>query len=175
MIKVTLGRVQETRIMELKFTLKSIRLLESHFKLNPQIILKKNEPREISCEISVSYKRENKSVGVIISINSPSKDQPFSFNTIILGTFHFSTIPEKKQLDRIVNINCAAIMFPYLREVVADLTRRAEIQPFHLDPINFLQLYEERQKSLTEGNKPQEDLGGIDDSKSERVEQEKGE
>jgi len=161
--------------MELKFTLESIRLLESHFKLNRQIIPKKNEPREISCEISVSYKRENKSVGVIISINSPNKNQPFSFNTIIWGTFHFSKIPEKEQLDRIVNINCAAIMFPYLREVVADLTRRAEIHPFHLDPINFLQLYEERKKPLTGVKKSQKDLKAIDDSKSERAEQEKSE
>lgn len=140
--------------MELKFTLESIRLLESHFKLNPQFIQKKKEQIEISCEIKVSYKKENRSIRVIISINSPNKNQPFSFNTAILGTFHFSKIPEKEALERIVNINCAAIMFPYAREVVADLTRRAEISPFHLDPVNFVRLYEERKKLSTEAKKP---------------------
>ena len=139
--------------MELNFTLEGIRLLESNFKLNLEFIPKKKEQIEISCEIKVSYKKENRSVGVIISISSPNKNQPFSFNTTILGMFHFSKIPEKEALERIVNINCAAIIFPYAREVVADLTRRAEIPPFHLDPVNFVRLYEERKKSSTDAKK----------------------
>jgi len=136
--------------MELKFSFDDLRLLESHFKLNTDFEPKKNEPIEISYDIRISYEKDNKIVKVIVSANSLGEKQPFVFDTKIAGTFVFSKIPNKEQLDRVVNINCAAIMFPYVRETIADLTRRASLPPFHLGPLNFVALYEKKRESLAQ-------------------------
>jgi preprotein translocase subunit SecB len=135
-------------LMEAKFSFESLRLLESHFKLNTDFKPKRKQPIEISTEINISHKEQNKTVKVIISVSSVNKKQPFVLDTTVMGTFNFLKLPTKKDLDKIVHVNCAAIMFPYVREIIADLTRRADIPPFHMDPMNFVALYEDSQASL---------------------------
>ena len=134
--------------MEAKFSFESLRLLESHFKLNTDFKPKRKQPIEISTEINISHKEQNKTVKVTISVISVNKKQPFILDTTVMGTFNFLKIPTKKDLDKIVHVNCAAIIFPYVREIIADLTMRADIPPFHMDPINFVALYEDRQGYL---------------------------
>jgi preprotein translocase subunit SecB len=141
--------------MELKFSLDDLRLLESHFKLNSDFETKNSEPVEISSDIGISYKRDNKIVKVIVSVNSHGEKQPFVFDTKIGGTFVFSKLPNKEQLDKIVHINCAAIIFPYVREAIADLTRRAGLPPFHLGPLNFVALYDKNRESLAQKKEDQ--------------------
>ncbi len=127
--------------MELKFSIKHINLLESHFKLNPEFQPKEGEPIEISSNVGIGYGREKNLVSVILGINSDGKGQPFTLNVSFRGVFHFEKLPPKKELDRIAKVNCAAILFPYARETVADLTRRAGIPPFHVNPVNFVAAY----------------------------------
>lgn len=44
-------------------------------------------------------------------------------------------------IRRIAEINCASILFPFTREVVAETTRRAGLGPMMLQPVNFVELY----------------------------------
>jgi preprotein translocase subunit SecB len=136
-------------LMEAKFSFATLRLLESHFKLNTDFQPKKGQPIEISTEINISYKKRNRTVEVIISVISTNKKQPFVLETTVMGIFNFPKMPPKKDLDKIIHVNCAAILFPYVREIIADLTRRADIPPFHMDPMNFVALYEDRQANLS--------------------------
>jgi len=135
-----------------KFSFETLRLIESHFKLNTSFRRKKNEPAEISCRITISHKKEDKTINVTVSVDSADKNQPFNFDVAIMGSFKFSKLPQRRELERIVHINCAAIIFPFVRETIADLTRRANIPPFHMEPMNFVALYENQmsQPSLSE-------------------------
>ncbi|MBW1706391.1 MAG: protein-export chaperone SecB, partial [Deltaproteobacteria bacterium] len=56
-----------------------------------------------------------------------------------------------KDVEPIAKINCPAILFPFLRECVADITRRAGFNPLILPPINFVELA--KQKELKGKNK----------------------
>ena len=38
-------------------------------------------------------------------------------------------------------IHCPTVLFPYVRETIADATQRAGYPPVHLHPINFEALY----------------------------------
>jgi preprotein translocase subunit SecB len=125
-----------------KFSFGNLRLIESHFKLNTDFRHAKNESVEISCQINISHKKEDKTINVTVSVASADKNQPFNFEAALVGTFKFSKLPPKRDLEKIVHVNCAAIIFPYVRETIADLTRRANIPPFHMEPINFVALYE---------------------------------
>ena len=43
-----------------------------------------------------------------------------------------------------LGIHCPNILFPYIREAIADAVSRAGFPPVHLDPINFEVLYQQQ-------------------------------
>jgi len=133
--------------MELKFKITSVKQIESHFVLNPNFKPEKDKQIEINYGVNISFEKKDKLVKVIVSVISDNKVQPFMFNIATMGLFSFQKMPQRAILERVVHINCASIIFPYIRESVADLTRRAGIPPFHLDPVNFIATYEDLKKT----------------------------
>jgi len=137
--------------MELKFKIAAIKQVESHFALNPDFELEKDKPIEIGYGINVSFEKKDKIVNVVVSVVSDKKTQPFTFNIATAGLFNFNKLLQKQDLEKVAHINCASIIFPYIRESLADLTRRAGLPPFHIDPVNFINIYEEQKKAQAEG------------------------
>lgn len=129
--------------MEPEFSIAQIKLLASHFEMNPTFKQDEKNKIEIITNINVDHKKQRKGniVTVTLTVTSDGKEQPFTFAIVYVGIFKFSKIPSKEDLRRIASINCAAIMLPYVRESIADLTRRASIPPFHMDPVNFVSSY----------------------------------
>jgi preprotein translocase subunit SecB len=137
--------------MELKFKIAAIKQIESHFAINTDFKPEKDKPVEIHYGINVSFEKKDKIAIVVVSISSDNKNQPFKFNIATKGLFTFQKLPQKKELEKVARINCASIIFPYIRESLADLSRRAGIPPFHLDPVNFVAMYEDQKKAKAEG------------------------
>ncbi len=133
--------------MDHKFKINAIRQVEAHFALSPEFKPEKNKLVEITQNIEVTYEQKENFLHVLVSLSSDNEKQPFRFAVAWQGSFVFEKAPAKAAVERIANINCASIIFPYIRESVADLTRRANIPPLHLAPVNFIALYEERQKN----------------------------
>ncbi len=67
------------------------------------------------------------------------------------GLFKLQNVPEPA-LEPFLLINCPAIIFPFLRRLVADITREGGYPPLLLDPIDFGALYIRRQQEL--GGRP---------------------
>jgi preprotein translocase subunit SecB len=61
------------------------------------------------------------------------------------GLFQIDKIPEQA-LEPFLLINCPSLLFPFLRRLVADLTREGGFPPLMLDPIDFAGLYVSRQQ-----------------------------
>jgi preprotein translocase subunit SecB len=59
------------------------------------------------------------------------------------GIFTIRGIPDD-QLQPVLAIHCPTVLFPYLRETVADAIARAGFPPVHLAPINFEALYQQQ-------------------------------
>lgn len=131
--------------MDHKFTIRGVRQVEAHFVLNPEFKKNKDKPVEIMHQIAIKHDMRDNDIHVLISFSSDAEKQPFRFAVAWQGVFSFEKAPPKDIVERIAHINCASILFPYIRESVADLTRRAGIPPLHIDPVNFIALYEERQ------------------------------
>jgi preprotein translocase subunit SecB len=55
------------------------------------------------------------------------------------------------ELDAVLGIACPNILFPYVREVISDLTVRAGFPPVVLSPVNFEAIY---QQQLQQGSQP---------------------
>ena len=47
-------------------------------------------------------------------------------------------------IQPIMGIHCPNMLFPYIRETIADAITRAGFPPVHLDPINFELLYQQQ-------------------------------
>jgi len=61
------------------------------------------------------------------------------------GLFQIESMPEQ-MLEPFLLVNCPALLFPYLRRLVADITREGGFPPLTLDPIDFASLYLQRQR-----------------------------
>jgi preprotein translocase subunit SecB len=56
------------------------------------------------------------------------------------GIFTITGIPPE-QLQGVLAVHCPTVLFPYVRETIADAVSRAGFPPVHLAPINFEALY----------------------------------
>jgi len=56
------------------------------------------------------------------------------------GIFTIKGVPVE-QLQNVLAVHCPTVLFPYVRETVADAVSRAGFPPVHLAPINFEALY----------------------------------
>jgi len=140
--------------MELKLSIIDISILEVHFRFDPDFVPEPGKPIEIKNRLNINYEKQKdqkKKVNVFLIATSDSATQPFVYSVTAKGVFEFNKIPRKDELDKIAHINCASIIFPYIRETIADLTRRSGIPPFHLDPVNFVAAYHEK---VTQDTKP---------------------
>jgi len=59
------------------------------------------------------------------------------------GIFTVRGVPQN-QLQPVIAIHCPTVLFPYVRETIADATMRAGYPPVHLAPINFEALYQQQ-------------------------------
>jgi preprotein translocase subunit SecB len=69
------------------------------------------------------------------------------------GLFEIQSIPEQA-LQPFLLINCPSLLFPFLRRLVADLTREGGFPPLLLDPIDFAGLFMQRQQQAAQGIRP---------------------
>jgi preprotein translocase subunit SecB len=70
-------------------------------------------------------------------------DLLFKLELDYAGVFRLMNIPEE-QIHPIVMIECPRLLFPFLRQIVADATRNGGFPPLYIDPIDFLALYQQR-------------------------------
>ena len=59
------------------------------------------------------------------------------------GIFRIVGVP-LADIQPLMGIHCPTVLFPYIRETIADAVSRAGFPPVHLDPINFEALYQQQ-------------------------------
>lgn len=67
------------------------------------------------------------------------------------GIFQIRNFPAD-QLDPLLGIHCASVLYPYLRANVADLITRAGFPALHLPNVNFEAFYQQRLEQAQAGN-----------------------
>ena len=136
--------------LEMKFV--KFALLKVNFFLN-QEYKEASADAMLSPDIAMSheFREKEKQLVVILGLRQTKGNIPYRFEVESGGIFQFENVPEEKLLKQLAVINCPAILFPYVRETIADLTRRAGFPPLHLNPINFIQLAKEQEAKLKQG------------------------
>lgn len=126
----------------------------------PRIFLERENP-----EISIQLRTEGNAVDtgifevvvhVTVSAKLPSDKSLFLVEVAQAGIFQIRNVPQE-DLEPIMMIGCANILYPYAREAVSDAVGRAGFQPVMLAPVNFEGLYQARkqeQANATPGEVP---------------------
>ncbi|MBL8382058.1 MAG: protein-export chaperone SecB [Burkholderiales bacterium] len=68
------------------------------------------------------------------------------------GIFEIRNFPQD-QIDPLLGIHCAGMLFPYLRANVADLVTRAGFPALHLPNVNFEAFYAQRVQQMEEARR----------------------
>jgi preprotein translocase subunit SecB len=78
----------------------------------------------------------------------------FLVETAQAGIFRITGVA-LADIQPILGIHCPTVLFPYIRETIADAVARAGFPPVHLDPINFEQLYQQQLAAVQQQPQPQ--------------------
>jgi preprotein translocase subunit SecB len=67
----------------------------------------------------------------------------FKLDLEYAGIFRLTNIPQD-QVHPILMIECPRLLFPFVRQIVADATRDGGFPPLFIDPIDFVGLYQQQ-------------------------------
>lgn len=115
----------------------------------PQVYLERETP-----QINVQLRTEGNAVDegiyevnltVTVTAKLPEEKTVFLVEVAQAGIFQIRNVPQE-DLEPIMMIGCANILFPYAREAVSDAVSRAGFQPVVLAPVNFEALFQQNRQ-----------------------------
>lgn len=123
------------------------RLLTVHFELNRNFVPGPEVRLDTNLTLTHNFFDDEQGktcLRLFIKLHLHGEAAPLSAVVEVGGLFGVGAKPaDATEATKLAEINCAAIVFPYLRETVADLTRRAGLAPLHLPPVNFVEFYKQ--------------------------------
>jgi preprotein translocase subunit SecB len=111
----------------------------------PQVFLERENPKiDMQLHSQAAPLEEglfDVTVTVTVTAKLPAKDKVlFLIEAKQAGIFQVRNIPEE-EMETVLAVVCPNILYPYLREVVSDMSIRAGFSPVLLSPINFEAIY----------------------------------
>ena len=88
-------------------------------------------------ECQIDFKAKAKSATAVI----------YNLELTYCGVFQMSNFPQEA-VHPVLFVNCPAILFPFVRRIIGDLTRDGGFPPLWLDPIDWGILYTKRLAEL---------------------------
>ena len=118
----------------------------------PHIFLERENPQiEVQLHTSASTIDEGvHEVSVTATVTAKIGEKVmFLIEATQAGIFTLRNLPEA-EMEPVLAVMCPNILFPYLREVVSDVSVRAGFAPVMLNPINFDVLYQQQKQQQAE-------------------------
>ena len=115
----------------------------------PQIYLEREAPK-----VEITLNTQGTGVGdgvfeVVLTVTVTAKLEDktvFLVEVAQCGIFQIRNVPQE-DLEPIMMIGCANILFPYAREAISDAVSRAGFQPVILAPVNFEALFQQSRQA----------------------------
>ena len=67
----------------------------------------------------------------------------FNAELVYGGVFRIDGFPQEHMLP-LLFIECPRLLFPFARQIIADITRQGGFPPLMIDPIDFAQMFQRR-------------------------------
>jgi len=111
------------------------------------------ENPKMQIEVNVSAKKvADDAFESVINFNAKALNDDgtlYELELIYAGLVKLQNVPDS-MLQPVLLINCPSLIFPFLRRLVADITREGGFPPLMLDPIDFNGLYAQNVKKSQE-------------------------
>lgn len=75
------------------------------------------------------------------------------------GLFQIENIPQDR-LELVLLVDAPHLLFPFVRQIVAQSTRDGGFMPLLLEPLDFLGMYQQQRRAQSEGVSPSAPAGG---------------
>jgi preprotein translocase subunit SecB len=116
-----------------KFKFKGYLIKDSRVTLsNPEISEGMNAGIRANAEI-----RDNNIYELSMDVHVEDKDKHLCIDVAILGTFEFET-SNYAELEGLLSMNAPAIMFPYIRAYISNVTALGGIKPIIMPTLNMI-------------------------------------
>lgn len=106
----------------------------------------KNPQIDLSLDLNIAKLPEENYFEVEISIEAKASNESqtlFRVDLKYAGVFNLINIQAEQQ-EPLLAIHCPAMIFPYARKIIADVTQDGGFQPLMIDPIDFGVLYHKK-------------------------------
>jgi len=115
----------------------------------PAIFLERDPPR-IDLQLNTLYEAVSEGlfeVTVTATVTAKVKDKVmFLIEAKQAGIFQVRNVPQEN-MEQVLVITCPNLLYPYLREVVSDISVRAGFAPVLLSAIDFAALHAQQQQA----------------------------
>lgn len=111
-----------------------------------------NPQLQVTVNVNVAAKSEE-NYEVVLNIEVHAKGDTgviYNVELFYAGMFRLRGVPQN-MLQPVLFIDCPAILFPFVRRVLADVTRDGGFPPLMLDPIDFGRLYAQNMSRAGQG------------------------
>ena len=108
--------------------------------------LSKTPQIDLALDLNIQRLPEEDYYEVEIAISAKAlsdKQTLFIVDLKYAGIFHLINIP-KDQAQMLLAVHCPALIFPYARKIIADVTQDGGFQPLMIDPVDFGVLYSKK-------------------------------
>jgi preprotein translocase subunit SecB len=120
----------------------------------PDVFLAKGEPR-VDVNLGLKNRKleteDHYEVTLAITakvVNSQTEKTMFIIEVEHAGVFLLKNIPEE-HLPAVLAVECAALLFPFTRQIISQVSVDGGFIPFLMEPINFHALYENSKRQET--------------------------
>lgn len=83
---------------------------------------------------------------VVLTLNAQAMEGEkvvFAAELVYGGVFRITGFPQEHMLP-VLFIECPRLLFPFARQIIADVTRNGGFPPLMIDPIDFAQMFSQR-------------------------------
>lgn len=120
----------------------------------PQSLLGLKEPPSIDVNLNLTAQRlqeELFELTIKVTVRAQyERSTLFLVDLDYAGLFEITGAVEN-QHEPLMLVDCAFLLFPFARRVVADLTRDGGFPPLQLDPVDFAALYRNNRQQVASG------------------------
>lgn len=110
----------------------------------PASILLGGQPPTFNVSINVGVRKQSDEIyAVELTLNAKANRDAkllFSVELIYGGVFRLKNIPEA-QLTQLLMIECPRLIFPFARQVLANITQQGGFPPLMMEPVDFVSMY----------------------------------
>ncbi len=119
----------------------------------PQSLIPGAKAPDVDVNLNVEARKlQDKTFEVMLTVHAEAKTGElvnFIVELSYAGIFTLGAVPEE-HVQPILMIEGPRLMFPFARELVADVTRNGGFPPLLINPIDFASMYQQNIKAVSE-------------------------